>query len=228
MDEDRLTEVFREAADRAGHTAPPAGFDHADVLAGSARATRRAHHRRMGAVAAAVLVVAAGGLISAEVLHTTSSTAAAPDATPPGTMRSEDAPGAAAGPSSAGKRAAGDSCAVADPELFAQLGELLPAVRGATPRPLGDNTYCPDGGRGVEVDVNDGDARGTLRVLLSPPDSVGGGSSIQTGGGSMSTDTVSVRGGGSLSLTTRSSEGGAPYEDELDDLADELAHRNAH
>ena len=209
MDEDRLTEAFHDAADHAERTAPPAGFDHADVLAWSARATRRAHRRRMGVVAGAVVVVAAGGLVTAG--------ADAPEAARPFAL-----------PFAEDKRAAASSCAVPDQQLFAQLGELLPAVRGATPRPLGDAMYCPDGGRGVEVDVSADGARGTLRVLLAPPGSLGGGSSIQTGGGSQSTSTVSVHGGGSLSLSSQSDDGSAPYDDELDDLADQLADRNAH
>jgi hypothetical protein len=39
---------------------------------------------------------------------------------------------------------------------------------------------------------------------------------------------VSVHGGGSLSLSSQSDDGSAPYDDELDDLADQLADRNAH
>jgi len=50
---------------------------------------------------------------------------------------------------------------------------------------------------------------------------------VQTGPGSMDTTSVSTGDGGSLSLTTMSAgRGAAPYDDQLDDLAGELAKRN--
>ena len=45
MDERRISELFQSAADQAADSAPPAGFDHADVLAGSRRATVRYRRR---------------------------------------------------------------------------------------------------------------------------------------------------------------------------------------
>jgi len=223
-----LTELFRDAADSAGHNAPPASFSHEDVVAGSRRAQQRTRRLQTGAIAVVLVGLAGAGVVSTGVLSTSSggsttlaepAPAAAPEAT------SEGAPGAAA-PFGAEKRDAKDSCAVPDRALFDQLAELVPAVRGATPRPVSDEAYCPDGARGVEVDVTDGDAHGTLRVLLSPPGSLGGGSNIQTGGGSQSTSTSSTRQGGSLSVTSSSRRGDAPFEHDLDDLADKLAARN--
>jgi len=235
VDERKLTELFQDAADSAGHNAPPASFSHADVVAGSKRAQQRVHRLQTGAVAVVVVGLAAAGVVSTGVLNTSSggsttlaepAPAASPEAegAPPA-----GAPGAdsrAAAPFSAEKRDASTSCAVPDRALFDQLADLVPAVRGATPRPVSDEAYCPDGARGVEVDVTDGGAHGVLRVLLSPPGSLGGGSNIQTGGGSQSTSSSSTRRGGSLSVTSSSRSGDAPFEDDLDDLADKLAARN--
>ena len=232
MDEPRLTELFRDAADSAGHNAPPASFSHEDVVAGSRRAQQRARRLQTGAIAVVLVGLAGAGVVSTGVFNTSragSTTLAqpAPAASPEATT--EGAPGAdsrAAAPFGARKRDARGSCAAPDGALFDQLAELVPAVRGATPRPVSDEAYCPAGARGVEVDVTDGNAHGTLRVLLSPPGSLGGGSNIQTGGGSQSTTTSSTRGGGSLSVTSSSRSGDAPYGDDLDDLADKLAARN--
>jgi hypothetical protein len=249
MDERRLTELFHEAADAAADSAPPARFDHSDVLAGSRRAQQRTRRLQTGAVAVAVLAMATAGVVSAGVLRTSAPTTLASPAPASAPAAAESAPGAEAAPQPFGaqsapagpraaapdggapfdteKRAASGSCGVADGQLFAQLAEVLPAVRGASPRPLSDEVYCPRGARGVEVDVTDGGARGTLRVLLSPPGSLGGGSSVQTRAGSMDTTSVSTGDGGSLSLTTMSAgQGAAPYDDQLDDLAGELAKRN--
>jgi hypothetical protein len=241
VDERRLTEMFSEAADSAAHSAPPAGFDHADVVAGSRRAQQRTRRLQTSAIAVAVIGLATAGAVSVGVLNTStsgSSTLAEPSpVTSP--QAAESAPGAesapqpfgaqsdsrAAAPFAAEKRAGSSSCAVPDRQLFEQLSEVIPAVRGATPRPLSDEAYCPEGARGVEVDVTDGGAHGVLRVLLSPPGSLGGGSNVQTGG-SASTSSVATHDGGSLSLTTSSSRGAAPFEDQLDDLADELAAKN--
>jgi hypothetical protein len=237
MDERKLTELFHEAADSAARDAPPASFDHGDVVAGSRRAEQRARRLRTGAVAAAVLGVAVAGAVSAGVLRTSFSgptVLAGPPAltspqaqSGPGNAEPFGAREAPGGTESYSDKRAGGSCAVPDQQLFEQLGELVPAVRGATPRPVSDEAYCPDGARGVEVDVSDGSTRGVLRVLLSPPGSLGGGSNVQTSGGSVSTTTVTTRDGGSLSLTTKSAgSGSAPFEDQLDDLADQLAARN--
>lgn len=232
MDERRLTELFQDAADQAGHNAPPASFGHEDVVAGSRRAQQRARRLQTGAIAVVVVGLAAAGVITTGVLNTSSggsTTLAEPAPAASPEAESDGAPGAdsrVAAPFSAEKRDASNSCAVPDRALFDQLAALMPAVRGATPRPVSDDAYCPDGARGVEVDVTDGDAHGTLRVLLSPPGSLGGGSNIQTGGGSQSTSTSSTHGGGSLSVTSTSRSGDAPFEDDLDDLADKLAARN--
>jgi len=241
MDERRLTELFHEAADSAAHQAPPATFDHADVLAGSRRAQARARRLQTGSIALAVLGLATAGVLSAGVLRTSSAPTTLAGPVPVTSPRVESAPGGEqpdGGAQSGGgqaygtapfaeqKRAGSDSCAVPDQRLFGQLADLVPAVRGATPRPLSDDTYCPSGGRGFAVEVSDGGAHGELRVLLSPRGTIGGGSSVQTGGGSMSTSTSSTRDGGSLSVTTMSHRGGAPYENRLDDLADKLAGEN--
>jgi hypothetical protein len=238
VDERRLTEMFSEAADSAAHNAPPATFDHSDVVAGSRRAQQRTRRLQTSAVAVAVIGLATAGAVGIGVLNTSSSgpTTLAEPSPVTAPQAAESAPGAepfgaqsdsrAAAPFAAEKRVASSSCAVPDRQLFEQLSSIVPAVRGATPRPLSDEAYCPDGARGVEVEVTDGGAHGVLRVLLSPRGSLGGGSNVQTGGGSQSTSSVATRDGGSLSLTTSSSRGDAPFEDDLDDLADKLAAEN--
>lgn len=233
MDERQLSQRLHDAAESAAAQAPPAGFDHADVLAGSRRAGARARRRLAGGISAGVLVVAVAGLVSAGALN--------PPAPAPGSS-------ALVGPSSASENAGGhvdqpfamrqdraarqpdqkraeqSSCGRPDQRLFDQLAVALPAVRGATPRPLSDEISCPSNGRGFEITVDDNGSHGVLRVLLSPS---GGGMGPQiSNSGALSTSTSSTRDGGSLSVSSAADGDQAPFDDELDNLADTLAEQN--
>ncbi|MBO0876346.1 MAG: hypothetical protein J2P19_23470, partial [Pseudonocardia sp.] len=202
MDERRLADLFQDAADDAASEAPPATFDHADVLAGSRRAVLRQRRRVAGGAAVAVVALAAVGLAGSGVLGSpagSSSTLAGPapasaparpgfapearsegppEAAPYGAAASSGArqapapprplPATPATPFGAQKRDSSAGCASPDPELFAQLAAVLPAVKGAAARPPAGAAGCPAGGRGFEVDVDDAGARGTLRVVVAP------------------------------------------------------------
>ncbi|HEY4004055.1 MAG TPA: hypothetical protein VGM60_02550 [Pseudonocardia sp.] len=233
MDERQLSQRLHDAAESAAAQAPPAGFDHADVLAGSRRAGTRARRRLAGGISAGVLVVAVAGLVSAGALS--------PPAPAPGSS-------ALVGPSPASQNAGGhvdqpfamsqdraarqpaqmraeqSSCGRPDQRLFDQLAAALPAVRAATPRPLSEEISCPSNGRGFEITVDDNGSHGVLRVLLSPS---GGGMGPQiSNSGALSTSTSSTRDGGSLSVSSAADGDHAPFDDELDTLADTLAEQN--
>jgi hypothetical protein len=83
---------------------------------------------------------------------------------------------------------------------------------------------CPSDGRGLEVDVEDRGAHGTLRVLLSPRG--GGMSVISRGGGSVITSSVSTRSGGTLSISLTSQAGRAPLGKQVNQLTRALAAQN--
>ncbi|WP_028938348.1 hypothetical protein [Pseudonocardia spinosispora] len=223
MDQRKLTEMFSDAADDADRGAPPATFGHDDVLAGSRRARERSRRRMTGGVAIAAVVLVGAGLFSAGRLTAPSgdsTTLAQPSSAP------AEAPAQpyAAAPDAAQKRVAPSDCSEPDQQLFDQLSAVLPQLKGVTPRPLGDQVSCPRGARGFEVDVTDGAASGTLRVLLSPN---GGGMTIQRGhGGSIITTSTSTESGGSLSLSAISDSGPAPYGKRINQLAHTLADQN--
>ena len=228
MDERQLSQRLRDAAESAAAHAPPAGFDHADVLAGSRRAGARAR-RLAGGISAGVLVVAVAGLVSAGAL---SSPAPAPGSSaligPSSASKNAGEPFAMrqdrAAPRPAQQRGEQSGCAQPDRRLFDQLATTLPAVRGAVPRPLSDEISCPSNGRGFEITVDDNGSRGVLRVLLSPS---GGGMGPQiSNSGALSTSTSSTRDGGSVSVSSAADGDQAPFDDDLDNLADTLAEQN--
>ncbi|WP_028927373.1 hypothetical protein [Pseudonocardia acaciae] len=274
MDERRLAELFRDAADDAAGQAPPATFDHADVLAGSRRAHQRHQRRVAGGVAVAAVAVAAVGLAGAGVFGSstgTSSTLAGPapasapdrpgfapdarsarplEAAPPGAPQAAvpygSGPGAAASPGAPGapapapapkeapnlatpfdarQREAPAGCAGPDPELFAQLAAVLPAVKDAIPRAPSDSEGCPPGARGVEVDVDDGGVRGTLRVVLSPAGS--GVAGMGASGSDALATARKTRAGDELSVTViAAGPGQAPFVGQLNRIATDLAGRH--
>jgi hypothetical protein len=238
MDERRLNQLRRETAETVEQAAPPATVDHADVLAGFRRARERARRRQTVAVAVAALVVAGAGLFSAGLLSTSAPgantlaerTPSASAAPAPGALPGQPGDGGLPEngqrqvPFEAQKRVTPSSCSEPDLALFGQLTAALPALRGATPRPLSDAVSCPEGGRGVEVDVVEDGARGVLRVLLSPS---GGGMSVTSSGGSVISTSTSTQNGGTLSVSVISAGSGrAPYEGQVDQLADTLAAQN--
>ncbi|MGQ0482246.1 MAG: hypothetical protein ACT4O0_14645 [Pseudonocardia sp.] len=63
MDDRQAGELFRTAADEVGRTAPPPAFDHADVVAGCRRATRR-QRMLVGTATAVTLLAATGALVT--------------------------------------------------------------------------------------------------------------------------------------------------------------------
>jgi hypothetical protein len=233
MDERRLAELFQDAADDAASQAPPATFDHADVLAGSRRALQRQRRRVAGGVAVAAVALAAAGLAGAGVLGSPAgrpSTLAGPaPASAPEQPGFAPAPGAEAPaprprqatPFGAQKRDSSAGCARPDAELFAQLAAVLPAVKGATPRPLSDAAGCAAGGRGFEVDVNDAGVPGTLRVVFAPP-----GVSLPPGDAAApaASRSARTRDGGQVTVTAiPTGAGTAPFAARLDRIAADLA-----
>jgi hypothetical protein len=239
MDERRLAELFQDAADDAASQAPPATFDHADVLAGSRRALQRQRRRVAGGVAVAAVALAAAGLAGAGVLGSSAgkpSTLAGPaPASAPERPGFAPAPAPAAGeeapaprqrqatPFGAQKRdsSAGAGCTRPDAELFAQLAAVLPAVKGATPRPLSEAAGCAAGGRGFEVDVDDAGVPGTLRVVFAPP-----GVSLPPGEAAApaATRSARTRDGGQVTVTAiPTGTGTAPFAARLDRIAADLA-----
>jgi hypothetical protein len=251
VDERRLRELFAEAAEQAGRDAPPPGFDHDAVLSGSRRATARARRRQNVLAAAAVVVVVLGGGATAVGLSGRSghpSTLAEPSATPPGprvfaqetpAAPGTPAPGAQAAPgfgprarvaspeaapggraSELGKRRAGGSCARADQQLFSRLATAVPRVGSA--RPLDDAAPCPEGARGVQVDVTDHGVPGTLRVRLDPP----GAAAPRPGSGGLPVRVATARTPDGRDLTvwaTAAAPGPVPLAGRLDALARTLA-----
>jgi hypothetical protein len=229
MDERQLSQRLHDAAESAAAQAPPAGFDHADVLAGSRRAGTRARRRLAGGISAGVLVVAVAGLVSAGALSPPvsapgSSALVGPSSASENAGGHVDQPFAMSQDRAARQRAEQSSCGRPDQRLFDQLAAALPAVRAATPRPLSEEISCPSNGRGFEITVDDNGSHGVLRVLLSPS---GGGMGPQiSNSGALSTSTSSTRDGGSLSVSSAADGDHAPFDDELDTLADTLAEQN--
>lgn len=252
MDERRLSELFTEAAEQVQHSAPPPGFDHASVLANSRRATERARRWQTGTMAAAVVVVVGAGLTSIQLLGTagrppTTLAGPAPSASPAPAPRFDRAapltgpevrsapnarsgpdvpPGPGIPPGPEGERPGSSSCAQPDLILFSQLTAALPGVKGKTPRPPADDADCPQGARGVEVDVRDRGAPGVLRVLLSPP-GAGGVTVTGRGRGSVYTTSARTRDGARLTVSvTTDAPGRIPYANRLTQLARTLAGHN--
>ncbi|HYZ09752.1 MAG TPA: hypothetical protein VE709_14450 [Pseudonocardiaceae bacterium] len=166
MDEQRLTELFRDAAGEA----PPPSFGRDDVVAASRRATTRHRGALAGSSLLGVAVLTGGVLLGGQVLQPSqleeTPTGEAPVAAP------QDAPGAADGtiesaipfaaPPGAGTDAApgfGGGCGLADAELAAALTATLGSGPGsAFPQP------CPPGFRAAGVAV----PGGTVYALLGP------------------------------------------------------------
>ncbi|HET8642819.1 MAG TPA: hypothetical protein VFM37_12830 [Pseudonocardiaceae bacterium] len=189
MDERELAQLFEAAADDA----PPSRFGHADVVVASRRATQR---RRAGIAAGSVFAVAvlAGGVALGGDLfagrdtaeRATAGSAIESDQQAPGGGRADSAPPqqrqqselsapgeAAAQPGKAVPwpgpwddfRA---SCGEADRELAQALARELPAADTTAAGPVPD--ACPPGVRAVAVPVADGDATGSIYLVLGPVD----------------------------------------------------------
>jgi hypothetical protein len=249
MDEQRLGDLFRTAAEEAARTAPPPTFDHGDVVTGSRRLARRQRVVVGGAVAAfaAVVLVGAGAALVrmpgeetpalAQPQPTYSSPEAGAAGDPAGSAAAAPVAPDASGPADrdAGPQAApaplaksavpgGPGCAEPDIRVFAQLASALPGARST--RPYAVPGGCPAGGVGVALDVADnsvvGGARGTLYVVVVPA-----GVDPATPADDLGTASAvaPTRSGGHVRVTAMSSGGQTPYRQRLNHLASQLAGR---
>lgn len=212
-----LTAMFHAA----GAGAPPPGFEVADVV----RASKRATARRRSAIAggaAAVLVVVGG--VSVAVAATGSggaatSSAAAPEAATDGSRGDAAVPPPAAAAPSAGSGA--QTCAnVQDAGLRTLLEDVLPQVRGATSAPT--PMICKLGaGREVHLQVTDGSLSGLLSVVFTPP-----GEPVEDGqpvGWARAGAPTASGGYVTVTSTADADSGGIPFEDRLAATAAALA-----
>ncbi|MBM7770786.1 hypothetical protein JOD54_000990 [Actinokineospora baliensis] len=189
MDERKISEVFNAAVGDV----PPPSFERGDVLARSARLTRK----RNGLIAGSALglAVLVGGIATGVALWSgptgesgNDSAAPAPATVAGGNTNRplNEVPGdsprslesnsplsppkqGGATDGDAGPRASGTpgGCGAADRELAAALaGELPSAVStsDAKPSPLG----CPAGGRSAAFEIADGPRKGLVSIMLTP------------------------------------------------------------
>lgn len=161
MDEQRLSELFRDATGEA----PPPSFDRDDVVVASRRATARRRSALAGGSLLGVAVLTGGMLLGGQVLQrppTGESPAAASKLAPgPGDRMLEPVMPFAAPPGAGRDRASGSAggCGPADAELTAGLTAAVgPGPGLAFPRP------CPPGFRAAGVAV----PGGTVYALLGP------------------------------------------------------------
>lgn len=202
MDEQRLSELFRDAAGEA----PPPSFDRDDVVAASRRASARRRSALAGSSLLGVAVLTGGVLLGGQVLQPSQKSEApgagdrtlevTPFAAPPGT-----GPGAA--PGSEG------GCGPADAELAAELNAAVgPGPGLAFSRP------CPPGFRAAGVAV----PGGTVYALLGP---------AALGDADVPGYASAPAGAEVLSVISVPSDSAAPppRAADVDDLARELADR---
>ncbi|MBV8932424.1 MAG: hypothetical protein JOZ47_13035 [Kutzneria sp.] len=242
MDETRLAEVFRAAV----ADAPPAGFDGADVRAESARLAGRARERaKLGAALAGVVALIGVGVAAGLTSEPTSQPgqlAEAPlsgngtggpgsvphEAAPTDPSRQERGSTGTAAPKSEYSR---QGCGAADRELASALADELPAVSGAEASSA--DLGCPVGARGVRFQVSDGTNSGVLEVVLvpatAPADPATGrlplvAPSDDKGAAAV---TATTRAGGAMTLVSKPATGstGAPFAEQLSDIAARLAAR---
>ncbi|MDQ3887170.1 MAG: hypothetical protein M3308_09265 [Actinomycetota bacterium] len=161
MDEQRLSELFREAAGEA----PPPSFDRDDVVAASRRTTARRRSALAGGCMLGVAVVTGGVLLGSQVLQPSprNEAPAAPSqlAPKPGDRTMELATPFATPPGSNPDVApgSGGGCGPPDAGLTAALTATLGSGPALTyPRP------CPPGFRAAGVRV----PGGTIYALLGP------------------------------------------------------------
>lgn len=178
MDEQRLSELFRDAAGNA----PPASFGRDEVVAGSRRATARFRTRIAGGSLLGVALLAGGGLAVGQLGSSTGgdgATVAAENAPPPGDRAAEPengtpllAPGGdVPGPPGGGLPGSGQdtdteaTCGPADMQLADELTAILSARSAAPAGPAGAVPLtCGPGTRAAAVPV----PGGQLYVLLAP------------------------------------------------------------
>jgi len=228
-DDDQLAAAFRAAV----QDAPEAGFDHADVLAGSRRVARRRRMLVTGGVAAAAILLAGG--VTTGVVPTrdegavTSAAAPAPEAAAPdqaGPGAADAAAPRAAVPAPSGAPlgpASGDCVDPQDPQLRALVDAALPELAGATPAPT--TMICrPGGGREVNLEVTDGPRTGLFTVVYTPPGEPPAQTATAVGWVSAEVPTAS---GGTVVVTSRGAadSGGVPFADRVRPLAEVLGPR---
>ncbi|WP_447004783.1 hypothetical protein ACRAKI_35265 [Saccharothrix isguenensis] len=249
MDEQKLTELFRDAASDA----PPPSFDVDGVRSASARATaRRRSAIALGSTMALVLVL--GGVVVTTNLAGSDSagdTAAASyqDASSPGgssftaaepEMAPKDASPERSGgippksipedPSTQGDEPSGSAdprvgstqrgCVEVDRELAVALADELSVANAAQAAPAAAD--CPVGARGASFLVRDGAVYGTVSVVVAPL-----GTMSPVPDGTSSYAGVKTAGGEELHLLSQSAEGSSdePFADRLQVVAQRLAAR---
>ncbi|GAA3218644.1 hypothetical protein GCM10017691_01570 [Pseudonocardia petroleophila] len=226
-DDDRMAALFSEAA---SETPPPAGFDHARVVATSRRITARRRSAVLGGAMALLVVTGVGVAVAlpgpgGDASSTAAAPAAAPGAASDAEARAEaaQAPDALRGPSEFSGTPLGPGtteCAQRqDPALRAYLEEVLPEVVGATEGAV--TMDCrPGGERGVSLEVDDAGTAGLLSVEYLPPGEAPG----PVSGTSASAPTAS---GGTVVVSSRGDGPGAPvpFAGRLDAAAAYLAPR---
>ncbi|MFI9006955.1 hypothetical protein ACIGNX_06965 [Actinosynnema sp. NPDC053489] len=248
MDEQRLSELFRDAA----RDAPPPSFDVAAVRSASARATAR---RRSAIAAGSALAVAlvfgglvvgsnlardpGGDLAAAGSAHDASSPNVTPFSAGEPEMMPKDASPDPGGemplslpddPSAQGDEPSGSAdrpsvgnaqrgCVEVDRELAVALADELPVANAdQASAPLG---FCPPAERGASLPVRDGDVRGTVSVVVAP---VGAAPVVPDPADAYASAKTSA--GEDLFVISRSDDGGVdPFQAQLPGLAARLAAR---
>jgi hypothetical protein len=217
MDEQRLSELFRDAAGEA----PPPSFDRDDVVAASRRASARRRSALAGSSLLGVAVLTGGVLLGGQVLQPSQKSEAPASEAQRGQAPASEAPGAGdrtlevtpfAAPPGAGPGAAPGSeggCGPADAELAAELNAAVgPGPGLAFSRP------CPPGFRAAGVAV----PGGTVYALLGP---------AALGDADVPGYASAPAGAEVLSVISVPSDSAAPppRAADVDDLARELADR---
>lgn len=217
-DDDRTAALFRAAASDA---APPAAFDHSDVVRASHRITAR---RRSALVAGGLALLVVAGVGTAVALPRDQETGAVSSVAAPEAAR--DAAGSAPQPGPPGADLSGTplgpgtaTCADRqDPALRALVEQVLPDVAGSAAAPV--TFECrPGEERYLALQVDDGGVAGLLTVAYLPP-----GTAVSLVPDAVVAPTAS---GGSVVVgSTADQQGGpAPFASRLDGVTAFLAPR---
>ena len=152
MDEQKLQELFRDAASAA----PPASFEEQDIVRGSRRVTAR---RRMAAAGGSV--VAAAVIIGGVGVGTGTFNTGTPVAAPPATVKPRTPETKPGGPWVMTVPSGGQECAAPDADLARALAAELPDAAGSTPVAA---TGCPPESRSAAFSLRDG----RVTAMVSP------------------------------------------------------------
>ena len=166
MDERRLAELFREAADDA----PPSSFGAEDAAEASRRATARRRAQVAGGSLLGVGVLLAGLTVGGVLAGSPEQPPARQPIEPPSPLQvapREAVPrGPADGVAEPGAGSTASGCGLAAPEVAAALAAELPLAAGRPPFPVPEQ--CPPGARGAGIGVADGHVTGSIFVLVGP------------------------------------------------------------